>query len=91
MIGTNVRGFRHLWRLSGPSLREVLINYRDYGYSFSHVLKTDKNSPMGERLVIFNSHYNLGHTSVSHYLSSKVMSEKDAEKIHHPDYRIRRE
>ena len=81
MIGTNVRGFRHLWRLSGPSLKEVLINYRDYGYCFSHVMKTDKKSPMGERLIIFNNHYNWGHTSVSNILSCKLLSESESKLI----------
>ena len=77
MIGTNVRGFRHLWRLSGPSLKEVLVNFRDYGPCFCHIFKTDKNSPSGEVLVLFNSHYNLGNKSFSTYANSMYLTDDE--------------
>jgi len=77
MIGTDVRGLRHLWRLSGPSLREVLINFRDYGYCFCHVLKTRKETPEGETLVIFNSHFNQGNKSIQNYFNKKYLTDDE--------------
>ena len=74
MIGTDVRGLRHLWRLSGPSLKEVLINFRDYGYCFCHVLKTKKESPEGEILVIFNPYFNQGNKSIQNYFNNKYLT-----------------
>lgn len=77
MIGTNVRGLRHLWRLSGPSLKEVLVNFRDYGPCFCHIFKTEKNSPSGELLVLFNSHYNLGNKSITNYANSTYLTDNE--------------
>jgi hypothetical protein len=88
MIGTNVRGLRHLWRLSDSSLKEVLINFREYGYSFCHVMKTKADSPMGETLVVFNNHYNCGNISISGYLTRSVMSDDDINYISHRYTRV---
>ena len=77
MIGTNVRGFRHLWRLSDSSLKEVLVNFRDYGPCFCHIFKTDKNSLSGELLVLFNSHYNLGNRNISNYANSAYLKDDE--------------
>ena len=77
MIGTNVRGLRHLWRLSDSSLKEVLINFRDYGYCFCHVFKTKSDSPFGERLVIFNTHYNWGKKPINEFLNSTFLSDNE--------------
>ena len=77
MIGTNVRGLRHLWRLSDSSLKEVLINFRDYGYCFCHVFKTKSDSPFGERLIIFNTHYNWGKKSINEFLNSAFLSDSE--------------
>ena len=77
MIGTNVRGLRHLWRLSGPSLKEVLVNFRDYGPCFCHIFKTEKNSPSGEVLVLFNSHYNLGNKGITNYANSTYLTDNE--------------
>lgn len=77
MIGINVRGFRHLWRLSDSSLKEILVNFKDYGPSFCHVLKTKEDSPIGEKLIIFNNHFNTGNLGISTIINSKVMSSDD--------------
>lgn len=65
MIGTNIRGLRHLWRVSDSSLKQVLLKCRDNGeYGICEVIKTPLNSRMGERLYIFNPWYNM--TNYSH-------------------------
>ena len=78
MIGTNVRGLRHLWRLSDNSIKEILVNFRDYGYCFCHVIKTKKDSPVGETLAIFNTHFDWGKRRLNNYLNSMCMSSDDA-------------
>ena len=77
MIGKSVRGLRHLWRLSDSFPKEILINFKDYGYNFCHVIKTDSNSPVGERLVIFNNHVGWGHNGIVSYLSKCYFNESD--------------
>lgn len=65
MIGTNIRGFRHLWRLTDYSLRKILVKCGNHGYDICEVLKTKPNSPIGERLFIFNSLCDKGNYSFS--------------------------
>ena len=67
MIGTNVRGLRHLWRLSGPFLKEALINFKDCGSCFCHIFKTDEDSSCGELLLIFNTKFNVSRNKMSAY------------------------
>lgn len=67
MIGTNIRGLRHLSRVvSDTSLKEVLINFRDFGYRFCHAVKIPATPASYEKLVIFNSHYSWGHRGIGH-------------------------
>ena len=77
MIGINIRGFRHLWRLADSHIKEVMINFKDYGYCFCHVIKTDKSSPMGETLAIFNNQYNCGKRSINEYLNKVITDENE--------------
>lgn len=78
MIGTNVRGLRHLWRLSDSSLKEVMIHLKDHGCCFCHVFKSKPDSIVGERMFILNPHINYGSSmSVSSILSSKMLTEKE--------------
>ena len=79
MIGTNVRGFRHLWRLSDSSLREMLVNFREHGFCLCHVMKTKPDSPVGERLIIFNPYHNLGRNhGSSTYTTAAIMGNEAA-------------
>ena len=73
MIGINVRGLRHLYRLSDSSLKPVLINFREYGHCFCHVTIIKRPSSQ-DRLVIFNSHYNHGDTSFGDYMRSGLFN-----------------
>lgn len=77
MIGTNIRGIRHLWRVSGTSLRKILVKCNEHGNDICEVIKTDKDNPMmGERMFIFNNFYNqnnFGFTSI-------INSDKDLKK-----------
>lgn len=58
MIGTNIRGIRHLWRVSDCSLRKVLVRCGEHGFDICEVIKTKPDSKIGERMYIFNSYYN---------------------------------
>jgi len=81
MIGINVRGFRHLWRLSDFSLRPLLVNFREYGDCMCHVMKTDASSPDGELLLIFNPYYSHGKRGITEFISKKFMNESDCSYI----------
>ena len=93
MIGTNIRGIRHLWRVSGTSLRKILVRCNEHGYDICEVIKTSKdNTLIGERMFIFNSYYNstnFGSTSLIN--SSKEIKQqlKDIEHTRILEIRIR--
>lgn len=72
MIGTNIRGIRHLWRVCNESLTPVLVNTHEYGYSVCLAVKTKPNCPFGETLALFNHHYKNGYSSIGFntYLNS---------------------
>ena len=77
MIGTNIRGIRHLWRVSDCSLRKVLIRCGEHGFDICEVIKTKPDSKIGERLYIFNPCYNQNHYGISTLCSlSKEMHEE---------------
>lgn len=78
MIGINIRGFRHLWRLAGPSIKEVMVEFKDYDPSFCHVIKTDKYSNYGEVLLLFNRYYSNSRASVNDFTSNNIMSEEES-------------
>ena len=65
MIGTNIRGIRHLWRVSDCSLRKVLVRCGEHGFDICEVIKTKPDSKIGERMYIFNSCYNQTNYSIS--------------------------
>lgn len=58
MIGIQLRGIRHLWRISDSSLRKILIKCGDHGFALCEVIKTPKDSMIGERMFVFNPYYN---------------------------------
>ena len=67
MIGTNIRGIRHLWRVSDCSLRKVLVRCGEHGFDICEVLKTKPDSQIGEHMFIFNpcyNHSNYGFSSI---------------------------
>lgn len=65
MIGTNIRGIRHLWRVSDCSLRKILVRCGERGWDICEVIKTKPDSKIGERMYIFNSCYNENNYSIS--------------------------
>ena len=65
MIGTNIRGIRHLWRVSDCSLRKVLVRCGEHGFDICEVIKTKPDSKIGERMYIFNSCYNQTNYGIS--------------------------
>lgn len=71
MIGTNIRGMRHLWRVSDYSVKKILTRCGDYGFEICEVLKTKPNSLVGEHMFILNHKYNHHNTiaDVSHLCS----------------------
>ena len=54
MIGTKIRGIRHLWRLSDSSLKKILVSIGGKESSICYVVKSLVDSQIGERLLIFN-------------------------------------
>ena len=58
MIGTNIRGLRHLFRVCDNTMKKVLIRLGENGYDICEVIKTKSDSKFGERLFIFNIWYN---------------------------------
>jgi len=58
MIGTNIRGIRHLFRVSDYSLRKILVRAGEHGFDICEVLKTKPDSKIGERMFIFNNWFN---------------------------------
>ena len=56
MIGTNIRGIRHLFRMSDTSLTPLIIKFQEYGYDFCWAIRTKKEGRFGDTLVIFNNH-----------------------------------
>lgn len=68
MIGKNIRGIRHLWRLSDTSLRKILVGCDMHGYDICEVIKSDKSNPIiGESMFIFNNfyhHFNYDYTTI---------------------------
>lgn len=58
MIGTNIRGIRHLFRVSDYSLRKILVRAGEHGFDICEVLKTKPDSQIGERMFIFNNWFN---------------------------------
>jgi hypothetical protein len=83
MIGTNIRGIRHLWRVADTSLQKILVRCNEHGYDICEVVKTEKDNPlMGERMFIFNSYYNqnnYGFTSITSYSKELKKELKDIE------------
>lgn len=65
MIGTNIRGIRHLWRVSDCSLRKILVRCGERGWDICEVIKTKPDSKIGERMYIFNSCYNENNYNIS--------------------------
>lgn len=79
MIGINIRGVRHLYRVADTSLRDALIYFREgIGYQFCKVMKTEPKSPIGERLLIFNNHYNYGNIGINSALASGIIPREEA-------------
>lgn len=59
MIGTKLRGIRHLWRLAEAStLGYVLAKNRDRDYDVCEFIKTPVDFPKGEKMIIFNHYIN---------------------------------
>ena len=58
MIGTTIRGIRHLWRMSDCHLKKALIRGGEHGIDICWLIKTPVDSPIGEHLFIFNPWYN---------------------------------
>lgn len=58
MIGTNIRGLRHLFRVCDNTIKKALIRCGEHGYDICEVIKTSADSKFGERLFIFNVWYN---------------------------------
>lgn len=76
MIGTNIRGIRHLWRVSDCSLKKVLVRCGEHGFDICEVLKTKPDSQIGEHMFIFNSFFNQNSHSFSTILGlSKEIGE----------------
>ena len=55
MIGTSIRGIRHLWRIADTSLTPILVKFREYGYNQCWVIRTKKEGHFGDSVVIFNN------------------------------------
>lgn len=83
MIGINIRGIRHLWRMSGPSLRKALIRFSENGYDICEVIKSEKDNPMGERLFIFNNHINHHDYSITHITQSCDALKEELKNLEH--------
>ena len=81
MIGTSIRGIRHLWRLSDSSIKEVLINFKDCGQRFCHVFKTVDSTGNGGRLFILNNVLTNHDINVCTILNQKILSENDAKYV----------
>ena len=85
MIGTNIRGVRHLYRVADTSLRDALIFFREgMGYHFCKVVKADTSSILfggSEKLLIFNNVLNSSGCNISSLLNSKMFKPQDANMI----------
>lgn len=59
MIGTKLRGIRHLWRLAEAStLGYILTKSRERDYDVCEFIKTPVDFPKGEKMIIFNHYVN---------------------------------
>ena len=68
MIGANIRGIRHLFRVSDYYLRKILVRAGEHGFDICEVLKTKPDSKIGERMFIFNNwfnHHNYGMSALT--------------------------
>ena len=85
MIGTNIRGIRHLWRVSGTSLRKILVRCNGHGYDYDicEVIKSEKNNPMGERMFIFNNYYSQCNFNFSTIISSSKELKNELKNVGH--------
>ena len=85
MIGTNIRGIRHLWRVSGTSLRKILVRCNEHGYDICEVIKTEKDNPlMGERMFIFNNYYNQNNYGYTSIINSSKELKKELKDVERP-------
>ena len=57
MIGTNIRGLRHLWRMCDNSFNICLLRLGENGFGICEVLKSSPDSIIGEHMFIFNDYY----------------------------------
>jgi hypothetical protein len=85
MIGINIRGVRHLYRVADTSLRDALIFFREgMGYQFCKVIKADTSSILfggSERLFIFNNFLNSSGCNIGSLLNSKLFEPQEANMI----------
>ncbi len=86
MIGTNIRGIRHLWKISNSSLTFILSKDRDCNYDICTAVKTTSDSCIGECLLIFNHRYNQNLFGFNEVV--KGMDEKDKNYILHTYGRV---
>ena len=56
MIGTSIRSVRHLFRVSGTSLKTILVKNSNYELDICKVVKFPNGSSFGEMMFIFNHH-----------------------------------
>jgi len=84
MIGTNIRGIRHLFRVSDYSLRKILVRAGEHGFDICEVLKTNPNSQIGEKLFIFNNWFNSHNFGTSTLASLSKEIANDLQSISHP-------
>lgn len=83
MIGTNIRGIRHLWRVSGTSLQKILVRNNEHQYDICEVIKTDKNNPIGEHMFIFNMWYNQNNYGFNGIFNSDKKLKEELKNIEH--------
>ena len=84
MIGTNIRGIRHLFRVSDYSLRKILVRAGEHGFDICEVLKTSPNSQVGEKMFIFNNWFNSHNFGTSTLASLSKEIANDLQCINHP-------
>ena len=83
MIGTNLRGVRHLFRVADSSLRDALIFFKEgIGYQFCKVIKVNNSSFFDgqERLFIFNNVLNSSGCNVGS-LAYTLFNKEDGDMI----------
>lgn len=80
MIGENIRGFRHLFRVVGNcEIRDILIQYREYGFQLGKVVKLS-NKHEAALFLFGNPFYSHGKSNVLREFI-KTMRKDDVDKV----------